>query len=248
MNSVRPLRAGSPVRWLALALLGAGAALAQTSEPWPTVPLPPHAKVEWVGDRMKVNGIPTRLMRFESTVSRSEIVAYYTAHWSGAYPTKPSVRPLGEATLVGQAHGPYYMTVKVSDRPHDASGGFISVSQVLGNRVELSAGGLPLMPGAKILSVVESSDPGKQSRDLVIVQDAGPDSARNYYQAALENAGWHQVQNTPTDPAHPGQTGSLAVFQRDQSELSVSVVQVDGQRGSTLIATLVTKGTGLSPE
>jgi len=248
MNPVRLTRFGFPVRWLAVALLVAGAARAQTSEPWPTVPLPPHAKVEWVADRMKVNGIPMRLMRFESTARRSEIVAYYTAHWSGAYPTKPSVRPLAEATLVGQAHGPYYMTVKVVDRPHDASGGFISVSQVLGNRVERSAGGLPLMPGAKVVSVVESSDPGKQSRDLVIVQDAAPDPASSYYQVALENAGWHRVQNTPTDSAHPRQAGSLAVFQRDQSELSISVVQVDGQRGSTLIANLVTKGTGLSAE
>jgi hypothetical protein len=229
---------------LALACLVAGAARSETSTPWPEVPLPPHAKVEWVADHMKVNGIPMRVMRFESTASRSEIVAYYTAHWSQAYPTKPSVRPLGDMTVVGQAHGPYYLTVKVGDRPHGSSAGLISVSQVLGNRTERSAGGLPLMPGARILSVVESSDPGKQSRELVVTQDAGADSARNYYEAALQNAGWHAVQQTAGDPAHPQQAGSLAFFRRDASELSISVMPGKDGRGSALVATLVTKDTG----
>jgi hypothetical protein len=231
--------------WLALALLGA--ARAQTSEPWPEVPLPPHAKVEWVADQMKVDGIPMRVMRFESTARRSEVVAYYTAHWSGGYVTKPSVKPMDEATLVGQAHGPYYMTVKVSDRPHDGSWGFISVSQMLGHRPERSAGGLPLMPGARILSVVESADPGKHSRELIAMQDAGPDSASKYYEAALQNAGWHLVQKS-SDDAIRAHAGSVQIFQRDQSELSISVMAGQDGRGSSVVQTLVTKGTGLSGE
>jgi hypothetical protein len=225
---------------LALALLGA--ACAQTSEPWPELPLPPHAKVEWVADQMKVDGFPMRVLHFESTASRSEIVAYYTAHWSGGYVTKPSVKPMEEATLVGQAHGPYYMTVKVSDRPHDGSGGFISISQMLGRRPERSVGGLPLMPGAKILSVVESADPGKQCRQVIATQDAGPDSARKYYESALESAGWHLVQKSSDDVIR-AHAGSVEIFQRDQSELSISVMAGEG-RGSSVVQTLVTKGTG----
>lgn len=228
-----------------LALLLSGAAHAQNSTPWPEVPLPPHAKVEWVAQDMKVNGIPMRVMHFESTASRSEIVAYYTSHWSGAYPGKPSVQPLEEATVVGQVHGPYYMTVKVSDRPHDASEGLISVSQIAGNRVERSAGGLPLMPGATIVSVVESNDPGQRCRQLVVAQDAGVDSANSFYQTALEGAGWHLVQKSPADA---GNAGTLSVYHRDRSELSIGLSAAQGRRGSTLVATWVTKGTGPSTE
>jgi hypothetical protein len=227
---------------LAFWMLLTGLARAETSTPWPEVPLPPHATVEWVGDRMKLNGIPMRVMRFESTASRTEIVAYYTAHWSGAYRTKPSVTPLGDTTLVGQAHGPYYMTVKVGDAPHDGSAGYISVSQILGNRVERSSGGLPLMPGARILSVLESGDLGKQCRELVISQDAGADSARRYYEAALHSAGWHAVQSASADPTGPRPPASFEVYRRDASELSITVMAGDGGRGSTLVATLVTKG------
>jgi hypothetical protein len=244
MNPLRPLSTIWRARWLAAALLLAGAARAETSVPWPTLPLPPHSNVEWVADRMKVNGIPMRVMRFESTVSRSEIVAFYTAHWSGGYKAKPSVRPLGEATLVGQLHGPYYMTVKVSERPNNASAGFISVSQLLGNAVVRDAGDFPLIPGARVVSVVESSDPGQQSRELVIEQDAGAGVAGNYYRAALENAGWRQVQKTIGGPAEPQQAGSLEVYRRDASELSISVIAAGGRAGSSVIATIVTKGTG----
>ena len=232
----------------AIAAALAGGARAETSTPWPEMPLPPHSKVAWVGDNMKVNGIPMRIAQFESTVSRTEIVAYYTAHWSQGYQTKPSVRPMGDVTVVGQAHGPYYMTVKVGDRPHDGSAGFISVSQVLGNKIERSAGGLPLMPGAKILSVVESSDPGKVSRELVIAQDAGADSARHYYEGALENAGWRAIQKTGPDQGHPQQAGSLEFYRRDSSELSITVMPARNGRGSTLVATLVTKDTGPAAE
>ena len=233
---------------LATAAALAAAARAQTSTPWPEMPLPPHSKVAWVGDDMKVDGIPMRIVQFESTASRTEVVAYYTAHWSEGYRTKPSVRPTGDVTIVGQAHGPYYMTVKVGDRPHDGSAGFISVSQVLGNKIERSAGGLPLMPGAKILSVVESSDPGKVSRELVVAQDAGADSARRYYEGALENAGWRAAQKTGPDAAHPQQPGSLDFYRRDSSELSITVMAARDGRGSTLVATLVTKDTGRAAE
>lgn len=231
----------------ALAWLLAGTVHADNSAPWPELPLPPRAKVDWVGQDMKVNGIPMRVMHFASTASRSEIVAYYTAHWSEGYPGKPSVQPSGQAIVVGQAHGPYFMTLKVVDRPHNASEGYISVSQIAGNKVERSAGGLPLMPGASVLNVVESNDPGKHSREVVVVQDASVDSSQHFYQAALEGAGWRRVQATSPDAA-VARRGRVDVYHRDQSELSITLTAIKGGRGSTLVANWVTKGTGLLGE
>jgi len=232
---------------LALAVLLGVAARAENSAPWPELPLPPHAKVDWVGQDMKVNGIPMRVMHFASTASRSEIVAYYTAHWSEGYPGKPSVQPAGRATIVGQGHGPYFMTVKVVDRPHDASEGYVSVSQIVGNKVERSAGGLPLMPGALVLNVVESNDPGKHSREVVVAQDASVDSAQHFYQAALEGADWRRVQTTSPEAA-VARMGRVDVYHRDESELSITLSPARTGRGSTLVANWVTKGTGLLGE
>jgi hypothetical protein len=231
---------------LLVILLVAGAARAQTSQSWPSVPPPPHSKVQWVAEDMKVNGIPMQVLRFESTASRAEVVAFYVAHWSGAYPTKPSVRPLGEATVVGQLHGPYYMTVKVVGQANNASSGFISVSQLLGNAVERSAGDFPLMQGARVMSVVESNDPGQKSREMVIEQDAGPAVAGNYYRAALENAGWKPAQRIEARPGQPPLAGTFDIYRRDNAELSISVMPSDSGAGSSVIANIVTKGTGPS--
>jgi hypothetical protein len=248
MDRLRRFRTLSAAVALVWGLLACSLARAETSTPWPQMVLPPRAKVEWIASSMKVNGIPMRVMKFESEASRSEVVAYYTAHWTGGYSTKPSVTPTADATVVGQAHGPYYMTVKVGDRPHDRSAGWIAVSQILGNRVDLSVRGLPLMPGAKVVSVVESEDPGMVARQVLIVQDAGVDSAMKFYETALQGAGWQQIQKTISTAPHVGPNASMAVFQRDQSQLSISAAQLKGQRGSSIDANLVTKGTGLSTE
>ena len=160
------------VRRLALALgllLALPALHAQDATPWPEVPEPPHAAVQWVADSLRIDNVPTRIQQFQSSASRTEVVAYYRAYWSGAYPQAPSVTPYQQAIIVSQRHGPYLMTVKVSDAAGGGSSGLISVSRILGTRAERKAGDFPMMPGAQLLSVTESDDPGKSARELVIV-------------------------------------------------------------------------------
>src|SRR5579862_2883530 len=48
-------------------------------EPWPEMPMPPKANVQWIAQNMRVNGVPTRVMQFHSRASREEVIAYYTA-------------------------------------------------------------------------------------------------------------------------------------------------------------------------
>lgn len=224
-----------------LVLLGA-AVRAEPSQPWPAVAVPPHAQAEWVSDNLKVNGIPMRILHFVSTASRAEVVNFYTAHWTGGYTTAPTVRQLGEATVVGQAHGPYFMTAKIADAPQSGSQGYLAISQVLGNHPERSAGGLPLPPGATLLQVVESVDPDRRSRELTVRDGAGVASRAGWYEAALGGAGWHLVQKSLAQPGHVD-AGVLEIYHREEEELSVSLLPGNG-RGSQAVLNLVTKGTG----
>jgi len=213
-------------------------------EPWPEIPLPPKADVQWVAQSMRVNGVPTRVMQFQSRTNRGEITEYYRAYWSGGYKHAPSVRAMGEATIVGQQHGPYLMTVKVEDAAHGTSSGMISVAQVLGSKVDRDPGQLPLMNGAHVVSVVESDDPGKHSRTVVVVMPQPPTSVVQFYQASFANAGWLQVQGNESARTPGASAGSFVVFARDEDEMQLSVVAARSGRGSTLLANLVTKDTG----
>jgi hypothetical protein len=228
---------------LIFALFVVGRAVA--AEPWPEIPSPPKAGVEWIGDDMRVNGVPTRVMQFQSKVSRAEVVEYYRAYWTGGYTTKPSIKPLGPAaTVISQRHGPYFMTVKVEDAAQGASHGLISVARVAGSKVSLDPGDLPLLPGGHVISVVESHDPGKRSREVVVLASQPPSSVAQFYQTAFVNHGWQEVSATDNPRAPGAPSGSFVVFAKDHSEMQLSIVAIPQGRGSTLVANLVTKDTG----
>jgi hypothetical protein len=225
-------------------LLGAQAARA-SSEPWPELPSPPKAKVQWVAESMRVNGVPMRVQHFDSQAPRSEIVEYYRAYWTGGgYPMKPSVRALDDSIVVGQMHGPYLMTIKVKDGPHGTSEGLISVSRVLGSKVERSPGELPLMPGARVAQVVESYDAGRASREVLVSNPQGVPLVVSYYQSALGEAGWRQVQYNDVPRTAGTRAGTFMAFLREDKEMQLSVVGSPDGRGSTVSASIVTKDTG----
>ena len=104
------------------------------------------------------------------------------------------------------------------------------------------------MPGAQVYSVVESDDPGKHCRTVVILTPQSQSSVTQFYQASLSNAGWRQIQATE-NPRTPGALpGSFVVFARAGNEMQLSIVETSRGRGSTLVANLVTKDTGLSAD
>jgi len=241
----------SVLRRLALALgllLALPALRAQDATPWPEVPEPPHAAVQWIADSLRIDNVPTRIQQFQSTASRTEVVAYYRAYWSGAYPQAPSVTPYQQAIVVSQRHGPYLMTVKVSDAPGGGSSGLISVSRILGTRAERKAGDFPLMPGAQLLSVTESDDPGQQARELVIVLPQSVPSARQFYESALRSAGWHALQANDVAGAAGSGGGTYLSFAQSGRLAQLSIMAAPGTAGSTLVANVVTKGTGPAVE
>jgi hypothetical protein len=228
---------------IALALALFATWCARASEPWPEIPSPPHADVAWVGDNMHVNGVPTRIMQFDSKSARADIVEYYRAYWTGAYPMKPAIKPLGEAIVISQRHGPYLMSVKVEDAKSGGSHGLIAVSRVAGTKPEFNAGGLPLLPGAKVICVVESDDPGQHSREAVVLNSQLPQSVLRYYQSSFGNDGWQQLHSDTTSRAAKVPSGTFVVFARGDTEMQLSIAAGPKGQGSWLVANEVTKGT-----
>jgi hypothetical protein len=218
---------------------------AGAAENWPDIPMPPKSATQWIAENMRVNGSPTRIMQFQSQASRQEVVAYYRSYWSGAYKLAPSVKPLDDATVVGQMHGPYLMTIQVQDADHGTSKGVLSVARVMGIKADREPGQLPMMSGARVISVVESDDPGIHSREVSVLAPQPPSSVKQFYAAALQNAGWRQIQGDDGGSAPRG-AGSFLAFARDSSEMQVSIGALPKGRGSAVTANLVTKDTNLA--
>lgn len=226
---------------IALAVLASGRAGA--AENWPEMPKPPQSKSQWIADSMRVNGVPMRVLQFQSSASRQEVVDYYKARWTNGSALKPAINALDGATVIGQMQGPYLLNVKVRDGIKGGSTGLLSVSRILGSKPDFSPGDVPLSPGAMVKSVVESNDPGKHNREVVLQAPQSTASVMNFYGAALEAAGWHRIQSneaarTPHSPA-----GGFAVYGRNASELQLGVTDQPNGMGSMVVVNTVTKGT-----
>jgi len=221
------------------------AGTARASQDWPELPLPPKADVQWIAQSMRVSGVPTRVLQFQSRASRTEIIEYYRAYWTGAYPQKPSVRQVDDSTVVGQKHGPYLLTVTVRDADHNGSEGVIAEAQVAGSKTDLDPGALPLMPGAHVVRVIECDDPGQHSRQVLVVNPQLTPSVLQFYQASFENAGWQQIQMSEVPRSASVAGGGFMVFARGAQQMQLSIAAKAG-RGSWLLANLVTKDTGTS--
>ena len=239
----RALRPRRSLGLLALALVGqqavAQSSFTHGSTTWPEIPAPPKAKVEWVSDDMRVNGIPMRVQRFDSAVSKEEIVAYYVAHWkTSQVPAKPgqtvaAVTPHGPDTLVARTTGPFYSLVKVRSAG-SGSEGTISTSQVLGVEPSLNTSGVPAPSSAKAVNVVEAIDNGKRNKQVLFVSDDSIDSVANYYAHSLKNAGWTLVQEQKAPATAKSSPAIVRMFSRKDQQLDIAV-GVDTERRVTLI-------------
>lgn len=250
------LNAGFRLRWrragVLCVLLSAAGAMAQASftrgpTPWPELPAPPKAKVEWVSDDMRLNGVPMRIQRFESEASKEEVVAYYAAYWqtsqSPAQPgkTSASVTPKGPDTLVARVTGPFYSMVKVRSAG-GGSEGTISTSLLGGTEPTLDTAGVPAPASAKAANVVEAIDNGKRNKQVLFLSRDSMTSVAAWYANALRASGWTLLQENAAPASEGKPAGLVRMYSRKSQQLDVALGQ-DPAAGLTLInANLVTTG------
>lgn len=234
------------------AALWVGTALAQASftrgpTPWPDLPAPPKARVEWVSDDMRLNGVPMRIQRFQSRASKDEIVAYYTSYWqTSQVPAQPgktsaAVTSRGHDTLVARTTGPFYSLVKVRSA-RTGSEGTISTSLLLGTEPSLNTAGVPAPASARPANVVEAIDNGKRNKQVLFVSRDSLASVAAWYAQTLHAAGWTLLQENAAPASANGPAGLVRMYSRKKQQLDIALGQ-DQTAGVTLInANLVTTG------
>ena len=234
--------------YIGILILMTGNVFAQTytksATPWPEFPEPPKAKVEWVSNDMRVNGLPMKVLHFNSQVAKAEIVAYYQAHWDIAdkslgLPANSKIKgavvtQVGKDTVIGKVHGPFYMSVKVKDQGLSGSQGTLTTSMILGVAAEINPKGVPAPNDAKAISVVESADFGKQSKQVLFVSRNSIASIKSFYQQSLPASGWKLLDLHGDGRPQNGVSGFVMTFVKSKQQLDI-IIGHDAQKGATVI-------------
>ncbi len=215
--------------------------------PWPQVPDPPRSTVESITVDSRVNGIPTRIWRFDSQAGQAEVESYYRAHWGAFDPETAngqakgvlSARDSKDALLLSRFHGPYLITIKVKALGTRASTGLISVALTHPVQPAHNLHGLPVPPNATPLSVVESADGDRLSKLAHLLVSADVQVLQAFFKSRAVEEGWVLLDVFQSDPAAPRARQAAMVFKRDTSELNVMITRKAGANLSTVQINLI---------
>ncbi|ANA33593.1 hypothetical protein [Ralstonia mannitolilytica] len=220
----------------AAAAVALGTALnAYSAIAWPNIPLPPSTRGEKVGDEMRVNGLPMRATAFESALAPQDVIKFYQTTWRGRAGQLSDEKRVADWTVVSYTESTFHTTVQVRPRPNGAGSiGYIGTTSRDGTeRPDFSARGLPQPAGARVLSAVESDDPGRTSVQVTMMSPMSVSSSASYYESSLRRDGW-----TPELRPKPGKTAGVdpiyATYNRGPEQLDV-VFSRDPASGQTYI-------------
>ncbi|MES2889442.1 MAG: hypothetical protein V4739_15720 [Pseudomonadota bacterium] len=200
---------------------------------WPEMPTVPKARVAWVAQEVRINGVPARIARFESDASVQEVLAHYQAHWSAAPAGPPRAGRLGEWQLVSTLHGPYHLVVQVKPQGGTGSEGLLSTVHMKELRSPEPPADWPRLDGVQIRQVMASTDGSQHSHHLLATSEQKLTRLRDRLMASLKHKGW-RVQHEVHTPS-----GYLANCHRAGDTLDIALTQDTARPGLTLVANWV---------
>ena len=169
-----------------LVLLAAAAPSTALADAWPALTHPQDARIEPVGERVRVNGVPIRLTRVITTLPADAAAAHYRRTLGAPVAHAQT----GHTQVLAQARGDFFITVSVTPL---ADGRSEVLTAVADSRTAREAAGRPLgltLPaGSELLSDMESIDGALASRQLVLINPHGLRTNLERLSASLADRG-----------------------------------------------------------
>lgn len=132
---------------------------------WPQLPVPSNARVESVGEQLRLNGIPMRTQRVLTARQPEEVAR----HYRNALGPRHALEHLPDRLILSQGRDEYFITISIRPLGAGVTEALVSVADA---REARQAAGRPLnihLPSdSAVLSDMESVDGGKRSRQLVL--------------------------------------------------------------------------------
>ena len=210
-----------------LVLLAAVAPSAALADAWPALTHPQDARIEPVGERVRVNGVPMRLTRVITALPTEAA----TAHYRGTLGTPVAHAQTGHTQVLTQARGDFFITVSITPL---ADGRSEALTAVADSRAAREAAGRPfgltLPAGSELLSDMESIDGGLASRQLVLVNPHSLRTNLDRLSASLAARGLR-----PDGPPLADRDDALAqAFSGAAGEAQLVLVRRDGATSAVL--------------
>lgn len=156
-----------PIALFALLVLFASIAPSTAfADAWPVLTHPPDARIETVGESVRLNGVPMRLTRVITTLPAEAATAYYQRTLGAPVAHAQT----GHTQVLAHARGDFFITVSIAPLPAGRSEALTSVADSRAAREATGRPvGLALPAGSELLSDMDSIDGGLASRQLVFI-------------------------------------------------------------------------------
>ncbi|SHH24903.1 hypothetical protein [Massilia sp. CF038] len=168
---------------------GAAAALALAAPlahaGWQDTPDSLH--LQPVGEHMKVNGTPMEIRAFSSTVPVAQLLDTVEAEWKRSGMVTRTVASTW--TVLNQTVGEQHRSLQVRTGGA-ATDGFVALTSPKQARPPKLAIALP--SDVTAVSIVDSSDQGKTSQQVIAVSRRSPSATVNALESTLRGQGWQR--------------------------------------------------------
>ncbi|HAF54733.1 MAG TPA: hypothetical protein DCL01_05835 [Thauera sp.] len=208
-------------------LLTSAASSTALADTWPALTHPQGARVEHVGEHIRLNGVPMRLTRVINALPAETATVHYR-HTLGA---PVAHAQSGRTQVLAQARGDFFITVSIAPLPDGGSEALTSVADTRAARGAASRPfGLALPAGSELLSDMETTDNGLASRQLVLINPHSLRANLARLSASLADRGLR-----PDGPPLADSDEALAqVFSGAAGEARLVLVRRDGITSAVL--------------
>jgi len=196
---------------------------------WPQLPLPRHAHVESIGERVVLNGVPMQMHRIVSQQNPQQLQQFYQRHLGPNH----TMTLLDSGVLLAQGKGQHFITIRITPLGNGISETLTTVSDVAAAKANHGRPlGINLPAQSKVLSDMESFDQGKTARQLVYQNQHSTESNINYLVDVLKQRGYQLQQ--PTNAY--GENRNMRLFAGDKREARLVVMPLE--QGSNVVLTM----------
>jgi len=183
-----------------------------------------------VAQRLVLNGLPLEVAAVSAALAPQQACDLIAGQWSRVRSAGViGCRKSGDWLLVTRRAGSRIQTAQLRQ---SASGvtGFISQLDLRAQVLKPAAPRLPLPPGTRVVSVLQSAGPEGESRQFTLVLPVPPQAALRQISVNAGRLGWHST----LPPAHPSHEGMFE-FRRGAERIQAMVVRSAGGSGVVLL-------------